>query len=139
MTDFWAQTKVNLINEIKLNIRYGLAGILNGFVGVGAIWILTMIGIAPIAANFIGFSAGVAFAFLVARKFVFKSDDHVTSESIRYMSAFGVCYLINIAMLQMCVSVFLLDAMTSQGMAVSSYVISMYLASRFFIFRRKKA
>jgi len=139
MTNFWAQTKLNLKNEIMLNVRYGIAGILNGFVGVARSWMLTMIGMAPIAANFIGFSAGVVFAFFVARRFVFKSDDHINAESVRYMSAFGVCYLINIAVLQMCVSVFLLNAMLSQGIAVSSYVVSMYLASRFFIFRGKKS
>jgi putative flippase GtrA len=138
ITNFAYQSKSSWKNEIKLNFRYGLAGVLNSLFGLGAIWALTTIGIIPVAANFIGFAVGIAFAFLISRKFVFKSNDHLNSEALRYLRAFGVSYLINIAMLQMCVSVFLINALLSQGIAVTSYVICMYLASRFYIFRNNK-
>ena len=130
---------LNWKNEIKLNLRYGVAGVLNGLFGVGAIWMLTSMGIAPIAANFIGFAVGIAFAFLLSRKFVFKSENHFSSEALRYISAFVVSYLLNIVMLQICITVFLIDALLSQGIAVLTYVISMYFASRIYIFRKNKS
>lgn len=125
-------------NEIELNVRYGVAGLLNGLLGLSAIWVLTKIGLAPIFANFIGYAVALAFGFLNHRKFVFRSEGRFGHEAKRYMGAFVVCYLINVVILQMCVSVFLIDALLSQGIAVSSYVISMYLASRLYIFQNNK-
>jgi putative flippase GtrA len=125
--------------EIKLNVRYGFAGILNSLIGVGTIWALTKLGTMPVVANFAGFAGGLVFAFLFSRKFVFRSKGHMSFEAVRYLNAFVISYLINIAILQMCVSQFFLGALLSQGFAVSAYVISMYLASRFYIFRRSNA
>jgi putative flippase GtrA len=129
---------LKLIHEIKLNARYGFAGILNGLIGGGTIWALTKIGLAPVFVNLIGFAVGIIFAFLFSRKFVFRSKGHFTSEAVRYFVAFVISYLINIGVLQACITEFLLDPLPSQGIAVSSYVIAMYMASRFYIFRRKK-
>ncbi len=124
-------------NEIKLNGRYGIAGILNGCVGVGLIVVFTSIGIVPTLANFLGFLVGLVFAFTISRKFVFKSENHLNSEAIRYLTAFVICYSINMAVLQLCVLVFFLDTMLSQIIAVSFYVFSMYVASRIYIFSEK--
>lgn len=125
-------------SELKLNIRYGIAGLLNSLIGLGAIWVLTIIGIAPIYANILGYAVGFAFGFLNSRKFVFRSEGRFGHEARKYVVAFAVCYLINIAVLQMCISVFFINVLFSQAIAVFSYVISMYLASRLYIFKNKK-
>jgi putative flippase GtrA len=128
-----------LKNELRLNLRYGFAGILNGITGLGTIWLLTHLGVEPVLANSIGFGIGIVFAFLVSRKFVFRSSGHFTAEAGKYIFSFVLSYLINIAILQLCINRYFLDKLISQGIAVSSYVLSMYLASRIFIFRRGKA
>lgn len=122
-------------SELKLNIRYGIAGLLNSLIGLSAIWAFTIIGIVPIVANILGYAVGLAFGFLNSRKFVFRSEGHFGHEARKYIVAFAVCYLINIIMLQICIAVFLINVLLSQGIAVCSYVISMYLASRLYIFR----
>lgn len=122
-------------SEIMFNVRYIISGVLNGIIGLGTIWYLTHVGIMPIIANLIGFSVSIAFAFLISKKFVFKSEGRFTSEAIKYFSSFGISYLINIIVLQLCVSIFLLSPLLSQGIAVTAYVISMYFASRIYIFR----
>lgn len=125
-------------DEIKFNVRYAFAGVLNGVVGLGAIGALTTIGVIPIVANFIGFAAGFALAFFISKKFVFKSDGRFSTEAFKYSGAGVASYLINIVVLQISISVFLMDVLLSQGVAVASYVISMYLASRLYIFRSNK-
>ena len=76
-------------NEIMFNIRYLISGILNGIIGLSTIWYLTHIGIMPLLANLIGFLVGIIFAFLISKKFVFKSKGLVATEATRYFSAFG--------------------------------------------------
>lgn len=122
-------------NELVLNVRYAVAGVFNTFVGLGVIWGVTMIGVTPIIANLIGYAVGLAFGFLNSRRFVFRSEGHFGSEAIRYITAFVTCYLINIVTLQLSMRLFALDVFISQGLAVFSYIVSMYLASRLYIFR----
>ena len=125
-------------NEIKFNARYGFSGILNSLVGIGTIWVLTVIGIMPVVANVVGFSVGMIFAFLISKKFVFKSQGRFSSEAIKYVVVFIASYLINIAVLQICISIFLINVLSSQGIAIFCYVISMYLALRLYVFRGSK-
>jgi putative flippase GtrA len=136
---FGERTALKWKNEINLNVRYGIAGLLNSLIGLSAIWALTIMGVVPIAANILGYALGLAFGFLNSRKFVFRSAGRFGHEARKYMVAFAVCYLLNIIMLQICISVLLLNVLLSQGIAVFSYVISMYLASRLYIFRENIA
>lgn len=126
------------INEFKFNVRYGFAGILNGVVGIGSIVALTMLGVDPFLSNIAGFTIGLIFAFLFSRKFVFRSKGRFAAEAIRYITAFVLSYLVNISVLQLCLTRYQLDSLIAQGVAISSYVITMYLASRVFIFRGQK-
>jgi len=121
-------------SEIALNIRYGVGGLLNTAVGLGAIGIFTLIGFNPLGANFAGYALGLTVAFLISRRYVFRSNGSVKHESIRYVVAFCLCYLINILVLQMCISMFGLDVLIAQGFSVAAYVVSMYLATRFCVF-----
>ena len=122
--------------ELKLNARYGIAGILNGLIGVSLIWLFTKLGTMPLVANFAGFAGGLVFAYLFSRKFVFRSKAHVSPEAARYFSSFVISYLINASILQISIAVLNMNALLSQSVAVIFYVISMYLASRVYIFRR---
>jgi putative flippase GtrA len=120
--------------ELAFNIRYGCSGLLNTAVGIGAIWMFSFAGLSPVMANVAGYGIGLMVAFLVSRRYVFKSNGHFKHESLKYMLAFCVCYLINILVLQMSLSIFLLDIMLAQGVAVAAYIVSMYVASRLFVF-----
>lgn len=121
-------------NEVELNSRYAAAGILNALVGLTTIWGLTKLGANPILANFMGYAIALVIAFFSSKRFVFRSEGHLTSEATRYLGSFLFCYLVNMAALYICISRYSIDPLVSQGIAVLSYVISMYLASRLFVF-----
>lgn len=121
--------------EIRLNARYGFAGILNGIVGLGSIWGLTSFGVLPLIANITGFTLGLIFSFLFSRKFVFRSKGHISKEVTRFMVSFLLSYAVNVVVLQVCVLSLSLEPLLAQALAVTSYVIAMYIASRFYTFR----
>lgn len=124
-------------NEIELNSRYAITGVFNSLVGLATIWSLTKLGAVPIVANFLGYAVALSIGFLGARRFVFRSEGRFTAEAIRYLGSFAVCYLINAGALLLCISQYSIDPIIGQGIAVCCYVISMYMASRLFVFSRK--
>jgi putative flippase GtrA len=119
-----------------LNARYAIAGAFNTLIGFSAIWFFTYLGARPALANVLGYAVALSIAFLNARSFVFRSEGHLTHEAIRYVCSFIVCYGLNLLVLFLCLDRFSLPAMVAQAIAVFSYVVTMYLASRLFIFPR---
>jgi putative flippase GtrA len=117
-----------------LNARYAASGLLNTLIGFSAIWFFAFLGAAPALANMLGYAVALSIAFLNARSFVFRSEGHLTHEAVRYAGSFIGCYALNLLVLFVCIERLSLPVMVGQAIAVSSYVVTMYLASRLFIF-----
>lgn len=122
-------------SEFRLNARYAASGALNTVLGFTAIAVFTKMGLAPVLANIFGYGIALSVGFTNAKHFVFRSGGHITREATRYLTAFAVCYAINLAVLYLCLSRSVLP-LIAQGVAVCSYVVSMYTASRLFVFPR---
>jgi len=115
--------------------RYAGSGLLNTLAGFSVIFILMALGISPILANIGGYLFGLMLGFFLSKKLVFRSAGHITSESIRYLAAFFVCFILNLIILQLALSVFHWDAAIAQLLAAATYTIMMYLLSRLLVFR----
>ena len=126
-------------DELKLNSRYAVAGILNTFIGLGVILGLTKLGVKPIVANLLGYAIAFTFAFFGSKRFVFRTEGYFTSEFIRYLGFFVFSYIVNILVLYVCISWYDISPIVSQGFATFSYIISMYLSSRLFVFNNNNA
>lgn len=107
---------------------------MNGIIGVGTIWVLTVLGVQHLIANLLGYGVALAAGFMTAKRFVFRSGGNITPEAARYLSSFLVCYLVNLGTLFVCVSWLDIPAAWAQGLAILSYVVSMYLLSRIYVF-----
>jgi len=115
--------------------RYAGSGVLNTLVGLSVIFILMALGVSPILANIGGYLVGLIMGFFLSKKLVFRSNGHVTSESIRYMAAFLTSFILNLIVLQSTLSVIHLNANYAQLLSAATYTITMYLLSRFIVFR----
>jgi putative flippase GtrA len=115
--------------------RYAGSGLLNTLVGFSVIFILMPLGISPILANIGGYFVGLILGFFLSKKLVFRSEGHITSESLRYLAAFLGCFILNLIVLQSALSVLHLNPNPAQLLAAATYTIAMYLLSRFVVFR----
>jgi len=115
--------------------RYAGSGVLNTLVGFSAIFILMALGLSPILANIGGYLFGLILGFFLSKKLVFHSEGHVTSESLRYLAAFLVCFFLNLIVLQFALNVLRWNAVLAQFFAAAVYTIIMYLLSRLLVFR----
>lgn len=126
-------------SELKILRRYASAGVINTAVGLGAIFALMWVGVAPALANVAGYLLSLGMAFLVAKKFVFQSEGHFAPESIRYLIAFAFSFFCNLAVLYASLNMLAWHPGMAQFAAVSTYVIVMYVLSRLFVFPGARA
>lgn len=115
--------------------RYAGSGALNTIAGFSVIFLLMALGASPLLANVGGYLFGLILGFFVSKKFVFRSEGHITSEGIRYLAAFLACFVVNLLVLQFTLDVLHLDAILAQLLAAAAYTIIMYLLTRLLVFR----
>jgi putative flippase GtrA len=115
--------------------RYVSSGVLNTLLGFFVIFILMALGVSPVIANIGGYLFGLILGFFLSKKLVFRSEGHATSESFRYLAAFIACFILNLIVLQLALSVLHWNAIFAQLLAAATYTIIMYLLSRLLVFR----
>jgi len=114
--------------------RYAGSGALNTLVGFSAIFLLMALGISPILANVCGYFLGLILGFFLTKKIVFRSKGHLTSEGIRYLGAFLVCFVINLFVLEFALSALHWKPVFAQLLAAVTYTVIMYLLTRLLVF-----
>lgn len=117
--------------------RFGLVGLLNTFITLLVIAVLTWLGASPFVANAVGFAAGLVNSYLGNMKWTFKSDSS-WGTSVRFIIAFAICYTINVAILHASLPLERINVLVPQLMAMASYTLSFFLLSKIWVFRGGK-
>lgn len=115
-------------------IRYSGAGLINTIVGFIVILSAMALNFSPMISNIAGYAVGFTLGFVLSKKFVFRSNDRFVAESIRYLLAFVISFLINLLVLQLALNNLNFNALASQVVAAISYTLLMYVLTRFFVF-----
>lgn len=115
-------------------LRYAGSGSLNTLTGFAVIFLLMWLGVSPFWANVGGYTAGFILGFMLTKKFVFRSNGHFVAESIRYLIAFIVSFLVNLLALRLSLYEMEFNAPAAQIVAAGSYTLTMYFLTRFFVF-----
>jgi putative flippase GtrA len=123
-----------LLKEARYVMRYLGSGVFNSIVGFSVIFIAMALGISPMLSNILGYVFGLTLAFTLSKKFVFRSNGHVATESVRFLVAFMIAFLVNLFVLHVSLVYLNLQPVISQLAAAASYTSLMYLLSRYFVF-----
>lgn len=82
-------------SEMLRFIKYCLVGVLNTIVTLGVIFITkSILGLAPMLCNALGYTAGVINSFLWNKMWVFRSKGGYRGEAARFLLGFAICYAI---------------------------------------------
>jgi putative flippase GtrA len=114
--------------------RYMGSGVINTIVGFAIILSAMAAGFSPMVSNIFGYAVGFTLGFILSKKFVFRSDGHFVSESIRYLIAFIAAFLFNLLVLYLSLNYLRFEAVSAQIIAAVSYTLLMYLLTRLFVF-----
>lgn len=124
----------NWRSESAYFARYAGSGVLNTLAGFSVIFLLMMLGASPFLANIGGYLFGLILGFFVSKKLVFRSEGQITSEGLRYLAAFLICFVMNLFVLQFTMNTLHWDATSAQLLAAATYTGIMYLLTRLLVF-----
>lgn len=118
-------------------IRFALVGLLNTTVGYGVILLLHYkLDFTPAFANLGGYLIGSLISYLLNRSFTFSSNRPHSEAIPRFIFIAAICFAINLAVLQLGLSILSFNFELAQALALITYTASFYLASRFIVFRK---
>lgn len=114
--------------------RFSYSGVVNSLAGYSVIFLGIVLGFSPYLSNLAGYAVGLSISFLLSRNYVFSGSGGIYSQTFRFLIAFGIAYLANLAMLHACLrSGF--GMLASQVTAGIVYLIAMFVLSRTWVFR----
>ncbi|MBI1403323.1 MAG: hypothetical protein GC147_08925 [Porphyrobacter sp.] len=120
--------------------RFLLTGFANSALGWAIILACLWAGAGGLAANMAGYGAGLALSFTLNRRFVFGVTGDVSGrEVMTFLFVFLIAYGANLAVLLVAQPIAGDASIVAQVPAVATYVLTFFLLSRRFVFRREGA
>jgi putative flippase GtrA len=115
--------------------RFVVVGVLNTAAGLTVIFAAkALLGLGDLAANAAGYSVGLAASFLLNRSWTFRDRGRISPALLRFLAAFGLAYLANLAAVFALRDLVQVDSYLAQAAGVVPYTVLFFLASRAFVF-----
>lgn len=114
--------------------RFSFAGIVNTAIGYAIIFAGLALGFSPYASNLTGYMVGLCSSFLLNKYFVFWARGSRRMQAGRFLIAFGIAYVANLALLHACLRAGV-GNFAAQVVAGVPYFAVMYVLLRLWVFR----
>jgi putative flippase GtrA len=119
--------------------RFVTVGVLNTGLGLAAIFAAkALLGWGDLAANAFGYAVGLSISFVLNRAWTFRDRGRVAPALLRFLVAFGVAYLANLATVFGLRDGFGVDSYVAQAAGVVPYTALFFLVSRAFVFTQAR-
>lgn len=116
-------------------LRFLLVGLANTGGGLLCIWgAMWLLGLNEAAANFLGYSLGLAFSYTANRAWTFGDNQAVSRSLPRWLAAAMVAYLVNLAVVVGATRLAGIDPYLAQLLGIAPYTATMFLAGRCYVF-----
>jgi len=115
--------------------RFIFVGILNTIVGYGAYFILLHLNMYYMVALLISSVIGITHSFIWNKKWTFKSKGDVRKESFKFISVYGIAFLINLVTLAFFVEKLMLNPKIAQVFALGLVTMISFIGHKYWSFR----
>jgi putative flippase GtrA len=110
--------------------------VVNTAIGFSVIALAQVVfGLHPVAANMLGYAAGLTNSYLMNRAFTFRGAGHSWGAILRFLLAFAMAYGANMAVLLSGLRLAPDAALMWQGVAMVAYTTVFFVISKFYVFR----
>lgn len=124
------------METVKQAIKYGIVGLGNTLITAIVIWVMMKIfGCSDILSNIMGYMAGLLNSFIWNKKWTFESSAGWVSSAFRFGIVFGVCYLLQLALLVYLNANLLIDPYYNQLLAMMFYTIINFVMNKYYTFK----
>lgn len=115
--------------------RFGIVGVINTLVGLGAIFTAkALFGAGDALANAIGYAIGLATSFGLNSRWTFRYGGRIAPSILRFGLAFGISYALNLATVFYLRDGAQLNSYLAQAIGIIPYTVAFYLLSKKFVF-----
>ena len=119
-------------------LRFGFVGVSNTLITLGLIFLLmNILGLDYRIANGIGYLAGLINSFIWNRNWTFRAEGNWFEHFLKFVLAFGFCYILQFFLLIILIEKLLLDKEVSTLLAMVLYTFVNYILNKFWTFRMK--
>ena len=117
-------------------LRFMIVGIANTLCGLGVIYAAKLFAaVGDVPANALGYAVGIGLGFALNRIWTFKDRGSISATLARYLLVIGIGYSLNLAAVIWMINSLGVNAYLAQAFGIPPYVLSVYLGSRWFVFR----
>lgn len=117
-------------------LRFGMVGVANTLVGLGAIYLFMAMGFGLAPANALGFAVGLVCSFWLNNSWTFTADRSVSWAKVgRFAAAFLIAYAANLAAVLLAHGYFHMPGHVAQLIGQPVYTLIFFLLARSFVFR----
>jgi putative flippase GtrA len=115
--------------------RFMAVGVLNTAIGLTFIFAAkALLGWGDLAANAFGYAIGLMASFVLNRTWTFRDRGRIGAAMLRFLGAFGLAYMANLATVFALRDFAALNSYLAQAAGVIPYTIVFFLISRVFVF-----
>lgn len=115
--------------------RFVLVGVVNTTVGYSVVFFLMLVlGLGAKFSNVVGYAVCLVFAYIMHRKYTFKSKGAVHGEFIRFFAVFLVSYGVNYAVLAVVLDFHLVGDVMAQVVSGFAYVSTSFLLNKLVVY-----
>lgn len=125
------------MKTIKQAIKYGIVGICNTLITMVVIWIMMkLFDCREGLSNFTGYIAGLLNSFVWNKQWTFKdSSSGWTHSAVRFAIAFGVCYLLQYALVVFLNGHLSIDHYYNHLIGMVFYTVLNFVMNKFYTFK----
>ena len=121
------------------SLRFGAVGTVNSVIGLSAIWLGMWAGLAPLAANAVGYAIGISISFALNRFWTFgvpQKDNAANSptEIIRFGLSFAASYSLNLFVVWLGLELTEVSPHLLQVFGMVTFSISFFVLCRAWVF-----
>lgn len=121
---------------LRQAFRFAIVGILSNAVGFGWYVLLTWLGLGPKTAMSLLFFIGTLQTFIFNKRWSFEHEGRSSRVVLRYLAAYGIGYLINLAALIVLVEHARYPHHLVQGVMIIVVAIITFLLQKFWVFQQ---
>ena len=115
--------------------KFLVVGVLNTAIGLGVIFAAkALLGWGDLVANAAGYAVGLIASFALNRTWTFRDRGRISPALLRFLAAFALAYLVNLATVFALRDLAAVDSYVAQAVGVVPYTAVFFIASRVFVF-----
>ncbi len=123
------------MNWSKEFIRYAVVGAATNILGFLLYVLFTTLGVSPVLTISIFYPVHVGTAFYLNKKWSFNHKGRISTSSVRYLTAYAGCYVLNVGMLKFFNDYLGYSHLVVQAIAVVLIALLLFLAQKHWVFR----